>query len=96
MVTPGGQVRSEARYDTPAPTITPLPRPGSLFDLTSVAGGEREESRSPDLPPSYSQAEGLDQLPRYSQVRVDRVDLGPYVVVLDRNQRNVLTFKKVE
>jgi len=77
----------------------------SLYDLTSINEdiAETEDSEvSPTdiedthdcLPPSYSQAEGLDELPSYSEVEVSRVRFGPYVMVYDKGQNNVLTFKK--
>jgi len=77
----------------------------SLYDLASITEdlAETEEATiSPapventldSLPPSYSQAEGLDQLPSYSEVEVSRMRLGPYVMVYDKGQKNMLTFKK--
>lgn len=77
----------------------------SLYDLGSISEDiveTNEAITSPtnaeeginSLPPSYSQAEGLDQLPSYSEVDVSRVRLGPYVMVYDKGQKNLLTFKK--
>jgi len=77
----------------------------SLYDLGSINEDLVEtneainsptnaEEGTDSLPPSYSQAEGLDQLPSYSEVDVSRVRLGPYVMVYDKGQKNLLTFKK--
>ena len=52
------------------------------------------EASQDTLPPSYSQAEGLDELPSYSEVDVSRMRLGPYVMVYDKERKNLLTFKK--
>ena len=86
-----------------APVI--LPRFPSLYDLGSISEdvAETEETEATlanadnsldSLPPSYSQAEGLDQLPSYSDVEVSRMRIGPYVMVYDKEHKNVLTFKK--
>ena len=77
----------------------------SLYDLASITEDLEEteeatispapaENTLDSLPPSYSQAEGLDQLPSYSEVEVSRMRLGPYVMVYDKGQKNMLTFKK--
>jgi hypothetical protein len=47
-----------------------------------------------DLPPSYSLAEGLDQLPAYSQVKVNRARLGPYILIYDQTSAQFKSFKK--
>ncbi len=56
--------------------------------------GIRIERGADDLPPSYSLAEGLDQLPAYSQVRVKRARLGPYILIYDLAAANFRTFRK--
>ena len=77
----------------------------SLYDLASITEDLQENEEAAiapapvhdtldSLPPSYSQAEGLDQLPSYSEVEVSRMRLGPYVMVYDKGQKNMLTFKK--
>eukprot|EP00090_Calanus_glacialis_P016262 TRINITY_DN25483_c0_g1_i1.p1 TRINITY_DN25483_c0_g1~~TRINITY_DN25483_c0_g1_i1.p1 ORF type:complete len:387 (-),score=133.78 TRINITY_DN25483_c0_g1_i1:85-1245(-) len=77
----------------------------SLYDLRSIsedlADSEEPavtptdaEASQDTLPPSYSQAEGLDELPSYSEVDVSRMRLGPYVMVYDKERKNLLTFKK--
>ena len=49
---------------------------------------------SDELPPSYSLAEGLDQLPAYSQLRVNRARLGPYILIFDHSEAKFKSFKK--
>lgn len=90
--------------DENTPAALPVRFP-SLYDLRSISEdlAESEESAvtstDPEtsrdtLPPSYSQAEGLDELPSYSEVDVSRMRLGPYVMVYDKEKKNLLTFKK--
>ena len=70
----------------------PGPRPGraySLYDLRDLAAaaGSAEAEEAAGLPPSYSEAAGLDQPPpSYSDTAVTRLRLGPYVVLLENRQ----------
>ena len=68
-----------------------IPRAYSLFDLRTVteAGGDTEDTEvtSRGLPPSYSEAAGLDNPPpSYSETNIARVRLGPYIMLLDNNK----------
>ena len=96
-----------------------------LFDLSDIRTEQREDEPAEGseqetydrhleaLPPSYSLAEGLDQLPDYSAAevlltfhqlkqiiihvltfQVNRVKIGPYVMVYDKQNKNLSTFKK--
>jgi len=69
-----------------------------LEEIVEVEGGEQgvvsSNQHLDPLPPSYSLAEGLDQLPDYKQAEVNRVKIGPYVMVYDKQNKNLSTFKK--
>jgi len=65
----------------------------AVLSLATIAPAPIQDTLD-SLPPSYSQAEGLDQLPSYSDVEVSRMRFGPYVMVYDKGQKNMLTFKK--
>jgi hypothetical protein len=70
------------------------------YSLALEEEGEEEmsgvliERGAGDLPPSYSLAEGLDQLPAYSQVKVNRARLGPYILIYDQTSAQFKSFKK--
>ena len=75
-----------------APVLGPRPsRAYSLYDLRDLAAAAgsaaAEVEEAAGLPPSYSAAVGLDQLPpSYSDTAVTRLRLGPYVVLLENRQ----------
>ena len=96
-------VEGEENANNPeANVIAPLRYP-SLFDLQSI-NVNMDETEDPEqssaeptldnLPPSYSIAEGLNDLPTYSEVDISRVRVGPYVMIYNKDQKNVMTFKK--
>jgi len=98
-------VNTEVVQETPIitadPSLVAIARFPSLYDLGSISedvveseGIDMTTEDEHGLPPSYSQAEGLDQLPSYSEVDVSRMRIGPYVMVYDKEHKNVLTFKK--
>ena len=70
--------------------LVTIPRAYSLFDLRTVtdpSGDPDTELTSPGLPPSYSEAAGLDNPPpSYSETNIARVRLGPYIMLLDNNK----------
>ena len=73
-----------------------IPRAYSLFDLRTLPGDTEDIGVEDDistLPPSYSEAAGLDTLPpSYSDTNIARVRLGPYIMLLDNTK--IHTFKK--
>ena len=85
-------------HPLPDSSVTPvtIPRAYSLFDLRSVPvsdprgddGQPGHTDTSPrGLPPSYSEAAGLDTPPpSYSETNISRVRLGPYIMLLDNNK----------
>ena len=73
-----------------------IPRAYSLFDLRTLPVDEGVENIGDEdistLPPSYSEAAGLDTLPpSYSDTNIARVRLGPYIMLLDNTK--IHTFK---
>ena len=70
--------------------LVTIPRAYSLFDLrtvTSASADQDTELTSRGLPPSYSEAAGLDNPPpSYSETNIARVRLGPYIMLLDHNK----------
>ena len=70
--------------------LVTIPRAYSLFDLRTVtdpSGHPETELASHGLPPSYSEAAGLDNPPpSYSETNIARVRLGPYIMLLDNNK----------
>ena len=70
--------------------LVTIPRAYSLFDLRTVTdprGDPDTELTSHGLPPSYSEAAGLDNPPpSYSETNIARVRLGPYIMLLDNNK----------
>ena len=67
-----------------------IPRAYSLFDLRTVTAASADpetDLTSRGLPPSYSEAAGLDNPPpSYSETNIARVRLGPYIMLLDQNK----------
>ena len=70
--------------------LVTIPRAYSLFDLRTVTAASADpetDLTSRGLPPSYSEAAGLDNPPpSYSETNIARVRLGPYIMLLDQNK----------
>ena len=74
----------------PEDHLVTIPRAYSLFDLRTVTEPSADPETEPSsrgLPPSYSEAAGLDNPPpSYSETNIARVRLGPYIMLLDNNK----------
>ena len=74
-----------------------IPRVHSLFDLRSLHDQQdvEDDEECCHLPPSYSLATGLDTLPpSYEETNNKQVRLGPYIMVIDKNEKQVQKYKK--
>ena len=68
-----------------------------LIDDILIENGLLEEESvevRDSLPPSYSQVEGLDNLPEYEDVEARRLSFGNYKIVLDKKCSRVVAFKE--
>ena len=87
--------RVVSRVDTGA--RVDIPRVHSLYDLRSLHDHQdnSQEEDGPCLPPSYSIATGLDQLPpSYAETNNKQVRLGPYIMVIDKNEKQIQKFRR--
>lgn len=63
-------------------------------DLPAYEDVVEDDMSGRDPPPSYSMAEGLDQLPSYRETGVNRARIGQYIFIYDKSNAKFKTFKK--